>query len=194
MYLVLDLADKYPRDSLVAHILDVIEQFLPALFMTYSRRVRVRQIVSNVKRFQCGEWKVLWETVVRFARKETDNTTKRNQTSHRSNQSIQTRVVYTEHCVWRGGLSEANQVMTSNLLPNSVPLNMDHLRSKHPEPAHPNRDPVSVSSILWTRPDSLQEYWSSAVVTEFLDKWFSIPKMSQYFHTRSPVTMVDIDG
>ena len=30
--------------------------------------------------------------------------------------------------------------------------------------------------------------------TEFLDKWFSIPKISQYFRTRSPVTMVDIDG
>ena len=29
--------------------------------------------------------------------------------------------------------------------------------------------------------------------TEFLDKWFSIPKISQYFRTRSPVTMVDID-
>ena len=32
------------------------------------------------------------------------------------------------------------------------------------------------------------------MVTEFLDKWFSIPKISQYFRTRSPVTMVDIDG
>ncbi len=30
--------------------------------------------------------------------------------------------------------------------------------------------------------------------TEFLDKWFSIPKITQYFHTRSTVTMVDIDG
>ena len=31
MHLVLDLADKYPRDSLAAHILDVVAQFLPAL-------------------------------------------------------------------------------------------------------------------------------------------------------------------
>ena len=30
--------------------------------------------------------------------------------------------------------------------------------------------------------------------TEFLDKWFSIPKICQYFRTRSPVTMADIDG
>ncbi len=31
MHLVLDLADKYPRDSLAAHILDVVAhaQFLP---------------------------------------------------------------------------------------------------------------------------------------------------------------------
>ncbi len=46
MHLVLDLADKYPRDSLNAHILDVIALFLPALLMTCSRRDRV--IVSNV--------------------------------------------------------------------------------------------------------------------------------------------------
>ena len=48
--------------------------------------------------------------------------------------------------------------------------------------------------MLWARPDSLKEYWSSDAGTEFLDKWFSIPKISQYFRTRSPVTMVDIDG
>ena len=80
MHLVLDLADKYPRDSLAAHILDAIAQFLPALLISCSRRGRVRQIVSDAKRFQRGEWKGLWETAVRFARKETDNTAKRNQT------------------------------------------------------------------------------------------------------------------
>ena len=31
MHLVLGLADKYPRDSLAANILDVVAQFLPAL-------------------------------------------------------------------------------------------------------------------------------------------------------------------
>ena len=97
-------------------------------------------------------------------------------------------MVYAEHCARPGALSKANQAITSD------PLNIDHLRSKHPEPAHPNRDPVCVSSILWPRPDSLQEYWSSDAGTEFLDKWFSIPKISQYFRTRSPVTMVDIVG
>jgi hypothetical protein len=30
MHLVLDLADKYPRESLAAHILDCVAQFLPA--------------------------------------------------------------------------------------------------------------------------------------------------------------------
>ena len=29
---------------------------------------------------------------------------------------------------------------------------------------------------------------------EFLDKWFSIPKICQYFRTRSPATIADIDG
>ena len=162
--------------------------------MPCSRRGRVRQVVSNAKRFQRGEWKGLWDTAVRFARKETDNNAKRNHTRTKRNTSIQAQVVYAEHCARRGALSKANQAITSDLLPNSDPLNIDHLRSKHPEPAHPDRDPVRVSFILWPRPDSLQEYWSSDAGTEFLDKWFSIPKIGQYFRTRSPVTMVDIDG
>jgi hypothetical protein len=66
MHLVLDLADKYPHDSLAVHILDVVAQFLPTLLMSCSRRDRVRQIVSNAKRFQCGEWKGLWETASVF--------------------------------------------------------------------------------------------------------------------------------
>ena len=31
MHLVLNLADKYPHNSLVAHILDCVAQFLPVL-------------------------------------------------------------------------------------------------------------------------------------------------------------------
>ncbi len=46
MNLVLDLTDKYPRDSLAAHILDVIAQFLPVLIMSWSRRGRVAGMVS----------------------------------------------------------------------------------------------------------------------------------------------------
>ena len=49
MHLVLDLPDKYPRDSLAAHILNVVTQFLPALLTPCSRRGRLRQIVSNAK-------------------------------------------------------------------------------------------------------------------------------------------------
>ncbi len=90
----------------------------------------------------------------------------------------------------RGALSKSNQAITSDLLPNSDPLKIDHLRLKHPEPAHPDPDPVRVSSILWPRSDSLQEYWSSDTGTEFVDKWFSIPKICQYFRTRSPVGCV----
>ena len=53
---------------------------------------------------------------------------------------------------------------------------------------------MRLSSILWPRPQNLEEYWSSDAGAEFLDKWFSIPKICQYFRTRSPVTMADIDG
>ena len=37
-------------------------------------------------------------------------------------------------------------------------------------------------------------YWSSDAGVEFLGKWFSIPKICQYFRTRSSVTTADIDG
>jgi hypothetical protein len=56
------------------------------------------------------------------------------------------------------------------------------LRAKHPEPAHPDRDAVRVSSILWPQPSTLEEYWSSDAGTEFLDKWFNQPVLS---HTLS---------
>ena len=62
MHLVLDLADKYPRDSLAAHILHCVAQFLPALLSPCTRRGRVRQIISNAKRFQRGDCKSLLET------------------------------------------------------------------------------------------------------------------------------------
>ena len=42
MHLVLDLANKYPRDSLVAHILDCVAQFLPVLLCPCTRRDRVK--------------------------------------------------------------------------------------------------------------------------------------------------------
>ena len=77
MHLVLDLADKHPRDSLAVHILDCGAQFLPALLCPCTRRGRERQIISNAKRFQRGDWKSLWETALRFARRETDTNAKR---------------------------------------------------------------------------------------------------------------------
>ena len=94
----------------------------------------------------------------------------------------------------RGALSKTNQAVTSNSMPNADPINIDLLRAKHPEPTHPDRDPVRLRSILWSRSQNLEEYWSSDAGAEFLDKWFSIPKICQYFLTRSPVTMTDIDG
>jgi hypothetical protein len=79
-------------------------------------------------------------------------------------------------------------------MPNANPCNIALLRAKHAEPAHPDRDPVSLSSKLWPRAQNLEEYWSSDAGAEFLGKWFSIPKICQYFRTRSPGTMADIDG
>ena len=49
---------------------------------------------------------------------------------------------------------------------------------------------MRLSSRLWPRPQA----WSSDAGLEFLDKWFSVAKICQYFRTRSPVTMPDIDG
>ncbi len=130
-----------------------------------------------------------------MARRETDNNAKRKHNrAKRDTSSIQARVVYAEHCARRGALSKANQSVTSNSMPNADHINIDLLRGKHPEPAHPDSDPVCLSSILWPRPAHLDEHWSSDAGVEFLDKWFSIAKICQYFRTRSPVTMPDIDG
>ena len=66
--------------------------------------------------------------------------------------STQVRVVYVEHITRWGELSKANQTVKSNLLPNSDPLIINHFHSKHPEPAHPDRDPVSqinITNILY---------------------------------------------
>jgi hypothetical protein len=42
-----------------------------------TRRGRVRQIISNARSFQRGDWKGLWETALRFARRETYTNAKR---------------------------------------------------------------------------------------------------------------------
>ena len=149
MHLVLDLADKYPHNSLAAHILVSVAQFLPALLCPCTRRGRVRHIVSNAKRFQRGDWKGLWEAALREARRETDNHVKRNRNrAKRDTSSIQARVVYAEHCARKGALSKANQAITSTSVPNANPSNIDLLRAKHPEPVHPSRDLMRLSSIL----------------------------------------------
>jgi hypothetical protein len=100
-------------------------------------------------RFQRGDWKVLWETALRLSRKESDDKTKRKHNCDRCDtSSIQARVVYADHCAHQGGLSKANQAVTSNSLPNANPTNIDLLRVKHPDATHPDSDPVKVSSIL----------------------------------------------
>jgi hypothetical protein len=86
-------------------------------------------------------------------------------------------------CAAGSSLSKTNQAVTSNSIPNANPCNIDLLRAKHPDPAHPDRDLVSLSSKLWPRAQNLEEYWSPDAGAEFLDKWFSIPKTCQYFRT-----------
>jgi hypothetical protein len=49
-----------------------------------------------------------------------------------------------------------------------------------------SRDLLSLSSILWPRPQTLEEYWASDAGVEFLEKWFSVAKIAQYFRSRSP--------
>jgi hypothetical protein len=83
MHLVLDLADKYPRYALAAHIMDVVAQFLPALLMPCSRRGRVRQNLTP-RASSAGNGRSVGNCL-RFARKETDNTAKRNHTGTKSN-------------------------------------------------------------------------------------------------------------
>jgi hypothetical protein len=56
--------------------------------------------------------------------------------------------VYAEHFARRGALSQANQAVTSNSMPNADPSNINLLRGKYPEPSHPDPDPVCLRSIL----------------------------------------------
>jgi hypothetical protein len=66
MHRVLDLADKYPRDSLAAHILDCVAQFLPALLCPFPQALALMQTISNAKRFRRGECKGLWKNAPAF--------------------------------------------------------------------------------------------------------------------------------
>jgi hypothetical protein len=113
MHLVLDLADKYPRDSLDAHILG----------------------------FQRGDWRGLWETALRFARKEIDSNNKRKHNhAKRDTSSLQSRVVYAEHFARKGDLSKANQAITSTSMPNADPTNIDLLRVHRSSSSQASRD------------------------------------------------------
>ena len=91
MNLVLDLDDKYPHHSISVHTMDVVALFLPALLTSCSHRDRVRQIVTNTKLFQCGEWKGFWETDLGFIRRESDNNGKCKDNHDKRDTSIQTR-------------------------------------------------------------------------------------------------------
>ena len=80
--------------------------------------------------------------------------------------------------------AKKNVVSVSNLtLPNADPNNMNLLRVKHPEAAHPTSDPVRVSSILWPRPQALEEYWTSDPGVEFLESGLALLK---YVNTSGP--------
>ena len=89
----------------------------------------------------------------------------------RDTSTIRARVVYVEYFTRKGALSKANQAITSTAMPNADPTNIDLLRTKLPETAHPDRDPVRLSSRLWPRPQVLEEHWSSDAGIEFLDKY-----------------------
>ena len=97
------------------------------------------------------------ENRLRFVRQEPDTNAKRKHNRVKLDTSTQGSL--------HGTLSKVNEAITSDLsLPNSDPPNIDHLHSKHPEPAHPDRDPVCVSSILWPWSDTLQDYRTTSPV------------------------------
>ncbi len=91
----------------------------------------------------------MWETALLFARKEIDTNNKRKHNrAKRDTSTIRDRVVYAEHCERKGALSKDNQAITSTAMPNADPTNIQLLRAKHPETAHPDRDPVRFISRL----------------------------------------------
>ncbi len=91
----------------------------------------------------------MWETALRLARKDIDTNNKcKHNHAKRNMSSIRARMVYVEHCACKGALSKVNQAITSTSMPNADPINIDLLRAKHPDTAHPDRDPVRFSSRL----------------------------------------------
>ncbi len=122
------------------------------------QRFARRETDTNAKRkhnretsdYACGE-----KMTPILARRENATNLKRKHTlAKHDTSSIQAREVYAEHCARRGALSKANQAVTSNSVPNADPINIELLSAKHPEPAHPDRDPVRLSSILLPRPQT----------------------------------------
>ena len=102
----------------------------------------------------------LWENHrLCFEREETDTNVKCKHNSDKCDTSIQTRVVYTEHFLHRGVFSKVTQTITSNSIPNTDPINIELLHVNRPELGHPARDPLRMSSILWSQSQTLEDYW-----------------------------------
>ena len=55
-------------------------------------------------------------------------------------------------------VSDSRVASTPSLSTYCDTINIELLYTKHPEPAHPARDPVCMSSTLWPRPQALQDY------------------------------------
>jgi hypothetical protein len=77
--------------------------------------------------------------------------------------SLRARARYAEYCARKGALSKANQAMTSELTPSAAPTNINELRAKNPEPAHPSRDPTTQpASSFWPQKGDTRAWWEES--------------------------------
>ena len=137
-------------------------------------------------------------TIIRSKRlevkpKKNEEEEKRLITREYNQRTIAQKRKFAEYAAGKGALKKANESITSELTPTSDPKNVADLEKLHPEPMHPDRDPVPDGYD-----DSLMEryraYWDTDEGRDHKQKHFSLKKMKTYFRTRSPLQSADADG
>ena len=195
--LILTLTVRFPERSLARRLLACFTRSLPSLLLPASRRGRPQQALRNCTRFLQGDWKGLWQSALKWAKKEHDRVVARAASgkTERKARSTEARVKYALHCHKRGALSKANKAMTSDLAINNDPANLPALKKLHPEPTHADRDPTEYPNRHWAETHhKVLDWLDTEEGREWVEKAFDLDKVKRYFRTRSPVGMADPDG
>ena len=150
---------------------------------------------------------MLWNDTLKYAANATVTRSKRLDAKPKKNEQEGVRLVtrdyvartdaqkqkQAEYFHRKGAWGKANQSLVSDLKPTSDPKNVADLEKLHPEPMHPQWDPVQTGYD-----DSLihqyRAYWASTEGAERLQEYFGVNNIKKYFRTRTPLCSADPDG